>query len=143
MTANIYDATTGSLEAVDFFQFGFDGLLTFPCYRTKAGMKVFLVQDKNEIALARRRTIEPIRAVEADVHFLGIALELVTGQAVNLQSLGLVQAFLPGKNDKPMVARKARRPALPNLPLVYVHRSGFCTTLPIADSNAALSLSGP
>jgi hypothetical protein len=42
-----------------------------------------------------------------------------------------------------MIARKARRTAFPNLPLVNVHRSGFCLTLPMADSNAILSLSGP
>jgi hypothetical protein len=42
-----------------------------------------------------------------------------------------------------MVTRETRRAAFPNLPLKKFHRSGFCLTLPIADSNAALSLSGP
>jgi hypothetical protein len=42
-----------------------------------------------------------------------------------------------------MIAPETRWPALPNLPLVKIHRSGFCLTLLIADSNATLSLSGP
>jgi hypothetical protein len=42
-----------------------------------------------------------------------------------------------------MIARETRWPAFPNLPLLNVHRSGFCLTLPIADSNATLSLSRP
>jgi hypothetical protein len=42
-----------------------------------------------------------------------------------------------------MIAREARRPAFPNLPLLQVHRSGFCLTLLMADSSATRALSGP
>ena len=128
---------------MDFLQFGFNGLLAFPRHRTQAGMKVCLVQDENEIALAHRWAVETIRAVETDVQLFWVALEFVTGQAVDLQPWRIIQALLPGKDDKPMIARETRWPAFPNLPLLNVHRSGFCLTLPIADSNATLSLSGP
>jgi hypothetical protein len=42
-----------------------------------------------------------------------------------------------------MIAREARRPAFPNLPLLQVHRSGFCLIRLMADSRATRSLSGP
>ena len=42
-----------------------------------------------------------------------------------------------------MIVREAHWPAFPNLPLVKIHRSGFCFTLLIEDSNAILSLSRP
>lgn len=106
-------------------------------------MEVRLVQDKNEIALAHRRTVEAIRAIEARIQFFGFTLELVTGQAVDLQPVRVIQAFLAGKNDKPMIAHEARRPAFPNLPLVEVHRSGCCLTLLMADSRATRRLSEP
>jgi len=106
-------------------------------------MEIRLVQDENEIALARRRAVEAIRSVEADVQLFWVALELVTGQAVDLQALRIIQPFLAGKDDKPMIAGKARWPAFPNLPLMKVHRSGFCLTLLMADSSATRSLSGP
>ncbi len=130
-------------EPVYLFQFGFDGLLAFPRDRTKAGMKVRLVQDENEIALAHSGAIETIRAIQADVQFFGVALELVTSQAVDLQSLRIIQPFLPGKDDEPMIAGETRWPAFPNLPLLNAHRPGFCLTLPMADSNATRSLSWP
>jgi len=106
-------------------------------------MKIRLLQDENEIALACRWAVETIRAIQAYVQFFGVALEFVTSQAVDLQPLRIIQTFLPGKDDKPMIAGETRWPAFPNLPLLNVHRSGFCLTLPIADSNATLSLSGP
>jgi hypothetical protein len=128
---------------MDFLQFGFNGLLALPRHRTKAGMEVRLLQDENEIALAHRWAVETIRAIESDVQFFGVALEFVTSQTVDLQPLRIIQPFLPGKDDKPMIARETRRTAFPNLPLLNVHRSGFCLTLPIADSSATRSLSGP
>lgn len=82
-------------EPMDLFQFGFDGLLAFPSHRTNAGMKVRLVKHKNKIALTRRWAIETIGSVEADIHFFGVALELVAGQAVDLQPLRMIQTFLP------------------------------------------------
>lgn len=106
-------------------------------------MEVRFVQDENEIALADCWTIETISPIETDVHFLGLTLKLVTGQTVNLQPTRMIQTFLPGKDDKPMVAGETRRPTFPNFPLVNVHRSGSCLILLIADSNATLSLSGP
>jgi|HubBroStandDraft_2_1064218.scaffolds.fasta_scaffold3509334_1 hypothetical protein len=53
-------------------------------------MEIRLVQDENEIALADRGTVEAIGAVQADIHFLWVALELVAGQTVDLQSLRMV-----------------------------------------------------
>src|ERR1035438_3101427 len=106
-------------------------------------MKALLVQDKYEIALAHRGAVKSIRAIEPDIQFLGVALQLVTGQTVDLQALRIIQPFLAGEEDEPMIARKARRPAFPNLPLLQVHRSGFCLTLLMADSSAAPPLSGP
>ena len=106
-------------------------------------MEIRLVQDENEIALAHRGSVESIGAIQADIHFLWVALELVTRQAVYLQPLRMIQAFLPRKDDKPMITRKTEGPTFPNLPLMNFHRSGFCPTLPIADSKASLSLSGP
>ena len=82
-------------EPVNFLQLGFDGLLPFPCHRTEAGMETRLVQDEYEIALEHRWAIEAIRAIQADVQFFGVALELVAGQAVDLQPLRIIQAFLP------------------------------------------------
>jgi hypothetical protein len=82
------------LEPMDLLQFGFDGLLAFPSHRTEAGMKMGLVKCKNEVALAHGWTIETIGAVEADVHCFRVALKFVTGQAVDLQALRVIQTFL-------------------------------------------------
>lgn len=106
-------------------------------------MEACLIQHKYEIALACRWAVESIRAIQADVQFLGIALQLVTGQAVDLHSVRIIQPFLAGEDYEPMIAREARRPTFPNLPLMQVHRSGFCRTLLMADSSATRSLSGP
>jgi hypothetical protein len=84
------------LESVDFLQLGFDGLLSFPCYGTKAGMEGRLFQNENEIALAHRRAVESIRPIQTDVQPFGIALEFVTGQAVDLQPMRIIQPFLSG-----------------------------------------------
>jgi len=84
-----------------------------------------LVQDENEIALAHRSAVETIRTVQANVQLFGIALGLVASQTVDLQPMLIIQSFLAGKDDKPMIASEARGTAFPNLPLMEVHRSGF------------------
>jgi len=106
-------------------------------------MEARLVQDEYEIALAYRWAVKSIRAIQTDIEFFGVALQLVTGQAVDLQAMRMIQPFLGGEEDEPMIAREARRPAFPNLPLLQVHRSGFCLTLLMADSSATRALSGP
>jgi hypothetical protein len=106
-------------------------------------MEVCLVQDENEIALAYCRSVEAICPVQPDVRPFGFTLKLVTSQPVDLQSLRIIESFLAGKYNKPMIAREARWPAFPYLPLMEIHRSGFCRTLLMADSSATRSLSGP
>ena len=106
-------------------------------------MESSFVQDKNEIALAYRWAVKSIRAIQPDVQSLGVALELVTSQAVDLQSLWIVQPLLAGDDYKPMIPREAQWAAFPNLPLLEVHRSGCCRTLLMADSRATRSSSGP
>lgn len=106
-------------------------------------MEVRLVNDEDEVALADRGTVEAVRAIEADVQFLRVALELITGQSIDLRPARIVQSLLSGHQDEPMVARKARRTGFPNLPLLQLHRSGSCGTLLMDDSRASRSSSKP
>src|SRR5713101_653606 len=106
-------------------------------------MELPSIQRENEITLADGGAVEAVGAIEAHVQLLRVALELVTGQAVHLQALRMVQTFLARKDDKPVLALESGRAAFPNLPLANVHRSGFCLILLIADSSATRPWSGP
>src|SRR5260370_40013422 len=106
-------------------------------------MELPSVERENESTLADGGVVERIGAIEAYVQLFRDAWELVTGQAVRLQPLRMVQTFLPGKDDKPVLALESGRAAFPNLPLANVHPSGFCLILLIADSSATRSWSAP
>ena len=66
-------------------------------------MQTLLLQDKDEIALAHCWAVKSIRAIQADIQFFGVTLQLVTGQAVDLQALWIIQPFLAGEEDEPIV----------------------------------------
>ena len=87
-------------------------------------MEAVLVQNKNKIALAHRRTIKTISPVKSNIQLFGITLELVTGQSINLHPLRIIQPLLARKQNEPMITRETDRPTFPNLPLVQIHRSG-------------------
>src|SRR5436309_11257780 len=97
-------------------------------------------QTVKEIALADRWAFKPVGAVQAHFGFEGMPAQGETGQGVYQQLSRLVTAFLPGDHHEPMVTFKAGRPALPNFPLVGLHRSGRCLTLAIAASSSTRSL---
>ncbi len=106
-------------------------------------MEIRFIQGEDEIALASGRPVKTIGAVQSDIQLIWIALELVAGQTIYLQPVRIIQSFLAGEDDKPMIASEARGTAFPDFPLMEVHRSGLCRTLLIAASSATRSLSGP
>jgi hypothetical protein len=58
-------------------------------------MEARLVQDEYEIALAYRWAVKSIRAIQTDIEFFGVALQLVTGQAVDRIRYGLSSRSWP------------------------------------------------
>src|SRR5258705_19057 len=103
-------------------------------------METGFFQTVKGIALANGWAFKTVGAVQADFRLERLPAQSETGQGVYQQLPRLVTAFLPGDHHKPIVALEARRPALPEFPLMGLHRSGRCLTLAIATSNSARSL---
>ena len=59
-----------------------------------------LVQNKYKITLANRRAFEPIRPIEAHVQLLCFPLQLIASEAVDLQSVRVIQPFLARKDHE-------------------------------------------
>src|SRR2546427_3689984 len=105
-------------------------------------VKSALLEKVNQITLADGGCLEAVGRIEPDIRAARCAAQAEAGKSINLNTAAALQPLGSREDNKPVFLFDAGRASLPNVPLMYVHRSILCLTLLIAFSNASRSGSG-
>src|SRR5437867_4871404 len=102
-------------------------------------MQSVFLEQVNQITLADRWRLEPVRGIKPHVSGLQCAAQPETGQPIDLNMPCALQPLFAGKDHKPMVLLNPVRTRLPYLPPPDAHRSILCFPLAIAFSKTTRS----